>query len=105
MLELDPEGATYRASTTTTIAWQTARATTSSSWSRITAAPSARWSASTDELSPDRALDRDLVIHEARLAIHQLSERRDWAGSSRGAEHIGNALFPIFTRDYAPLNA
>ena len=56
-----------------------------------------------DELSPDRALDRDLVIHEARLAIHQLSERRDWAGSSRAAEHIGNALFPIFTRDYAPL--
>ena len=56
-----------------------------------------------DDLSPDRALDRDLVIHEARLAIHQLTERRDWAGSSRGAEHIGNALFPIFTRDYAPL--
>ncbi|HEX5578899.1 MAG TPA: DUF885 domain-containing protein, partial [Candidatus Limnocylindria bacterium] len=56
-----------------------------------------------DELSADRALDRDLVIHEARLAIHQLAERRDWAGSSRGAEHIGNALFPIFTRDYAPL--
>ena len=56
------------------------------------------------DLTADRALDRDLVIHEARLAIHQLVERRDWAGSSRGAEHIGNALFPIFTRDYAPLD-
>src|SRR6188474_998577 len=56
-----------------------------------------------EDLSTDRALDRDLVIHEARLAIHQLAERREWAGSSRGAEHIGNALFPIFTRDYAPL--
>jgi uncharacterized protein (DUF885 family) len=58
---------------------------------------------STDDLSAERALDRDLVIHEARLALHQLTERREWAGSSRAAEHIGNALFPIFTRDYAPL--
>jgi uncharacterized protein (DUF885 family) len=56
-----------------------------------------------DDLSAERALDRDLVIHESRLAVHQLSERRQWAGSTRAAEHIGNALFPIFTRDYAPL--
>jgi uncharacterized protein (DUF885 family) len=54
-------------------------------------------------LSSDRALDRDLIIHESRLALHELTERREWAGSSRAAEHIGNALFPIFTRDYAPL--
>ena len=58
---------------------------------------------STDDLSPDRGLDRDLVLHEARLAIHQLTERRTWAGSTHAAEHIGNALFPIFSRDYAPL--
>jgi uncharacterized protein (DUF885 family) len=56
-----------------------------------------------DDLSPERVLDRDLVIHESQLAVHQLTERRQWAGSSRAAEHIGNALFPIFTRDYAPL--
>ena len=56
-----------------------------------------------DDLSAARALDRELVIHESRLLVHQLAERREWAGSSRGAEHIGNALFPIFTRDYAPL--
>lgn len=55
------------------------------------------------ELSPDRALDRDLVVHEARLARFQLAERRAWAGASNAAEHIGSALFPIFTRDYAPL--
>ncbi|HET6380267.1 MAG TPA: DUF885 domain-containing protein [candidate division Zixibacteria bacterium] len=54
------------------------------------------------ELTPDRALDRDLVIHESRLAHHQLTERRQWAGSTRGAEHIGDALFPLFTRDFAP---
>jgi uncharacterized protein (DUF885 family) len=55
------------------------------------------------DLSPDRALDRDLVIHESRLAAFQLAERRSWAGASRAAEHIGNALFPLFTRDFAPL--
>ena len=55
------------------------------------------------ELSADRALDRDLVIHESRLAAFQLAERRAWAGATRAAEHIGNALFPLFTRDFAPL--
>jgi uncharacterized protein (DUF885 family) len=56
-----------------------------------------------EELSSDRALDRDLVIHESRLAAFQLTERRAWAGATNAAEHLGNALFPIFTRDYAPL--
>ena len=56
-----------------------------------------------DELSADRALDRDLVIHESRLARFHLTEHRRWAGTSNAAEHIGTALFPIFTRDYASL--
>ncbi len=55
------------------------------------------------DLSQDRALDRDLLIHEARLSEFELTEHRLWAGSSRAAEHIGNALFPLFTRDFAPL--
>jgi uncharacterized protein (DUF885 family) len=55
------------------------------------------------ELSWDRALDRDLILHESRLAEFQLRERREWAGATNAAEHIGSALFPIFTRDYAPL--
>lgn len=57
----------------------------------------------TSELSPDRALDRDLVIHESRLARFERAERRTWAGATNAAEHVGAALFPIFTRDYAPL--
>ncbi|HTE66059.1 MAG TPA: DUF885 domain-containing protein [Candidatus Binatia bacterium] len=56
-----------------------------------------------DELSPDRALDRDLLIHEARLYLHELEERQGWRAASNAAGHIGDALFPIFTRDYAPL--
>jgi uncharacterized protein (DUF885 family) len=56
-----------------------------------------------DDLSPDRALDRDLLIHEARLYLHELEERQGWRAVSNAAQHIGDALFPIFTRDYAPL--
>ena len=55
------------------------------------------------ELSAERGLDRDLAIHQSRLALFWLTEYRDWAGASRGAEHIGEALFPLFTRDFAPL--
>lgn len=54
-------------------------------------------------LSPNRALDRDLLLHEARLSLFELTERRSWQGRSDGAEAIGGALFPLFTRDFAPL--
>jgi uncharacterized protein (DUF885 family) len=55
------------------------------------------------DLTPSRALDRDLVLHEARLRLFDLTERRAWQGTSDGAESIGGALFPLFTRDFAPL--
>jgi uncharacterized protein (DUF885 family) len=55
------------------------------------------------ELSAERALDRDLAIHQARLSLFWDTEYRPWSGSSGGAEHIGEALFPLFTRDFAPL--
>ena len=55
------------------------------------------------DLTSDRALDRDLAIHQARLGLFELTEYRSWTGSSGAAEHIGEALFPIFTRDFAPL--
>ena len=93
MLELDPEGATYlgvhdhdhRLSDGTREHVEQLSRVPSRRHRRDGALPA-------DDLSPDRALDRDLVIHEARLAIHQLTSA--WAGSSRAAEHIGNALFP-----------
>jgi uncharacterized protein (DUF885 family) len=56
-----------------------------------------------DDLTPTHSLDRDLLVHEARLELHELTERRTWAGRSNGAEEIGDALFPLFTRDFAPL--
>jgi uncharacterized protein (DUF885 family) len=56
-----------------------------------------------EALSADRRLDRDLALHEARLRLFQLKERRAWAGRSDAAEHIGDAIFPLFSRDFAPL--
>jgi uncharacterized protein (DUF885 family) len=55
------------------------------------------------ELTPERALDRDLAIHQARLGVFWQTEYRTWAGSSEAAGQIGEALFPLFTRDFAPL--
>jgi uncharacterized protein (DUF885 family) len=55
------------------------------------------------DLSPNRALDRDLVLHEGRLTLFELTERRTWQGRSDAAEAIGGALFPLFTREFAPL--
>jgi uncharacterized protein (DUF885 family) len=55
------------------------------------------------ELSADRQLDRDLAMHQARLETYWLTEYRPWAGASSAAESVGEALFPLFTRDFAPL--
>ncbi|CAN5211333.1 DUF885 domain-containing protein [soil metagenome] len=56
------------------------------------------------ELSHERALDRDLAVHQARLGLFWETEYRPWAGSSQAAGHIGESLFPLFTRDFAPLD-
>ncbi len=57
-----------------------------------------------DELSADHRLDRDLAIHQSRLALHELTERRSWEKRAGAAEEIGEALFPLFTRDFAPFD-
>jgi uncharacterized protein (DUF885 family) len=67
---------------------------------RSTVAEMDRFSA--DDLVPSHALDRDLVVHEARLELHELTERQSWAGRSNAASEIGDALFPLFSRDFAP---
>ncbi|MDQ3880110.1 MAG: DUF885 domain-containing protein [Chloroflexota bacterium] len=55
------------------------------------------------ELTPDRGLDRELLLHDGRLRELELAHCRTWAGRSGAAEAIGDALFPLFTRDFAPL--
>lgn len=55
------------------------------------------------DLSAERSLDRDLVLHESRLRLFQLTERKAWAARSDAAETLGEALFLLFARDFAPL--
>ena len=57
-----------------------------------------------EDLSADRALDRDLLVHEARLSLFALTEQRHWAGATHAAEHVGDALFPLMTGTFAPLD-
>ena len=57
-----------------------------------------------EDLTADRALDRDLLVHDARLALFHLEDYREWAGRSGASDVIGDALFPLFTRDFAPLD-
>ena len=51
----------------------------------------------------ERALDRDLAIHQARLGLYWLTEYRPGPARRTAPAHIGEALFPLFTRDFAPL--
>ena len=55
------------------------------------------------ELTHDRAIDRDLAIHQARIGLYWQTEYRTWAGSSGTAGNVGEAIFPLFTRDFAPI--
>ncbi len=57
-----------------------------------------------EELSGSRPLDRDLAIYLSDVALFGLEEKRPWESVPDGAEDIGTALFPLFTRDFAPLS-
>ena len=56
-----------------------------------------------DGLSPEALFERDLELHHVRLELHRADAIRIWERRSTGASAIGDALFPLFTRDYAPL--
>ncbi len=74
-----------------------ARAQESGIWRRLTSA--------LDALGPllgERALDRDLAGHLARLQQFRLETLRLWAKTGDAADTLGSALFPLFTRDFAP---
>lgn len=56
-----------------------------------------------EELSGGRPLDRELALHLADLRLFELKEMRFWESIPQGAENLGSALFPLFTREFAPL--
>jgi uncharacterized protein (DUF885 family) len=54
-------------------------------------------------LSPEARFERELELHHVRLRIFRAGTIRTWERRSNGASAIGDALFPLFTRDFAPL--
>jgi len=54
-------------------------------------------------LSAEARFERELELHHVRLRIYRLETLRIWERRSTGASALGDALFPLFTRDFAPL--
>ncbi len=53
-------------------------------------------------LSAFARFERDLELHNLRRALFDAEVMRLWERRSSGADAIGDALFPLFTRDFAP---
>ena len=54
-------------------------------------------------LSAEARFERELELHHVRLRIFRAEELRVWERRSNGASALGDSLFPLFTRDFAPL--
>jgi uncharacterized protein (DUF885 family) len=54
-------------------------------------------------LSPDARFERDLELHNTRRQIFDTAEVRIWERRSTALDVVGDALFLLFARDYAPL--
>lgn len=53
-----------------------------------------------DELSTAARFERDLEIHNVRRVIFDADVVRRWEHHSSGIDAVGDALFPLFTRDF-----
>jgi uncharacterized protein (DUF885 family) len=58
----------------------------------------------TAALSPEARFERDLELHHVRLSLFNDDVVRSWERHATGATAVGDALFPLFARDYAPLD-
>jgi uncharacterized protein (DUF885 family) len=54
-------------------------------------------------LSPEAAFERDLELHNVRRAIFSTDIVRTWERRSTALDEVGDALFLVFARDFAPL--
>jgi len=54
------------------------------------------------KLSAFAKFERTLELHNVRRAIFDAEVLRHWERRSHGLDAIGDALFPLFTRDFAP---
>jgi len=56
-----------------------------------------------DGLSESVRLERELAIHNARRGLFDAEVHRVWERRSTAMDQVGDALFSIFARDFAPL--
>jgi uncharacterized protein (DUF885 family) len=54
-------------------------------------------------LSAEAGFERDLEIHNVRLSVFEAGVLRVWERRSTAMDTVGNALFLLFARDFAPL--
>jgi len=54
-------------------------------------------------LSPQAAFERDLELHNVRQSIFTTDAIRTWERRSTALDGLGDALFLVFARDFAPL--
>ena len=54
-------------------------------------------------LSPEATFERGLEIHNVRRAIFDTDVARIWERRSFAVDSVGDALFAVFARDFAPL--
>jgi uncharacterized protein (DUF885 family) len=56
-----------------------------------------------DGLSPAAAFERDLEVHNVRQSVFSTDAIRTWERRSTALDGLGDALFLVFARDFAPL--
>jgi uncharacterized protein (DUF885 family) len=54
-------------------------------------------------LSEPARFEREIALHGARLDLFDLEERREWEQRPSAMEEIGDAVFSILSREFAPL--
>src|SRR5436190_13483125 len=54
-------------------------------------------------LSEDACFERDLEIHNLRRSVFDGEVHRVWERRSTAMDGVGDALFAVFARDFAPL--
>jgi uncharacterized protein (DUF885 family) len=54
-------------------------------------------------LSPDVQIERELALHNVRRELFDTEVHRVWERRSTAIDGVGDSLFPVFARDFAPL--
>ena len=67
-----------------------------------------RWKGALEEIEPEKLgeedrLSRKLGLHFLRLSLYQETVLEQWRKNPTAPQTIGNALFPLLKRDFAPL--